>query len=89
MMSDNENQEVLLMAIEYMKIQYANLQNPCIALYISRYYHLLSLLNITSNQQKNYARSSRSWLVRHAENPRHSPKMQTQLKEFVALYNPN
>lgn len=36
-MSDSDKQEVLLMAIEYLKIQYDSLQNPCIALYISQY----------------------------------------------------
>jgi len=41
-MSDNDKQEALLMAIEFMKIQYEALQNPCFALHISRYYRLLT-----------------------------------------------
>ena len=45
-MSDNDKQEALLMAIEFLKIQYESLQNPCIALHISRYYRLLANLNI-------------------------------------------
>ena len=40
-MSDTDKQEALLMAIEFLKIQYGSLQNPCIALHISRYYRLL------------------------------------------------
>ena len=45
-MSDNDKQETLLMAIEYLKIQYESLQNPCIALHISRYYRLLILRTV-------------------------------------------
>ncbi len=51
-MSETDEQEVLLMAIEYLRIQYDSLQKPCVALYISRYYHLLSSLNVASNKKK-------------------------------------
>lgn len=88
-MSDNENQEVLLMAIEYLKIQYQSLQNPCIALYISRYYRLLSLLNIAENKQEKYAVHSKSWLACHIANSRLSQRMQNQLNDFVALHEFN
>lgn len=84
-MSDSDKQEVLLMAIEYLKIQYDSLQNPCIALYISRYYRLLSLLNIPNSKQESYAKQSKSWLTCHTTNPRHSPKIQSQLNNLVQL----
>jgi hypothetical protein len=88
-MSDNDKQEVLLMAIEYLKIQYESLQNPCIALLISRYYRLLSLLNIAKNKREGYAKQSMSWLTCHTANPSHSQKMQNQLNDFVQLYEFN
>jgi hypothetical protein len=84
-MSDHDKQETLLMAIEYMKIQYEALQNPCIALHISRYYRLLSLLNMAKNKQEGYAKHSKSWLTCHTANPRHSQKIQNQLNDFVQL----
>jgi hypothetical protein len=88
-MSDNDTQEALLMAIEYLKIQYDSLQIPCIALYISRYYRLLSLLNIAKNKQESYAKHSKSWLTCHTADPRHSQKMQNQLSDFVQLHECN
>ncbi|WP_411727850.1 hypothetical protein [Methyloglobulus sp.] len=84
-MPDSDKQEMLLMAIEYLKIQYDSLQNPCIALYISRHCRLLSLLNIPNNKQESYAQHSKSWLTCHMANPRHSQEMQTQLSDFVQL----
>ena len=84
-MSDNNQQETLLMAIEYLKIQYESLQNPCIALHISQYYRLLANLNIAKNRQNSYAKQSKSWLTCHISNPRHSQKMQNQLNDFVQL----
>jgi hypothetical protein len=88
-MSDNDKQEALLMAIEFLKIQYESLQNPCIALHISRYYRLLSDLNIAKNRQKSYDKHSKSWLTCHISNPRHSQKMQNQLNDFVQLHEFN
>jgi hypothetical protein len=84
-MSDNDKQEALLMAIEFMKMQYEAPQNPCIALHISRYYRLLSLLNIAKNKQEGYAKHSKLWLICHISNPKHSQKMQNQLNDFVQL----
>jgi hypothetical protein len=84
-MSENDKQEVLLMAIEYLKIQYEALQNPCIALLISRYYRLLSLLNIAKNKREGYAKQSKSWLTCHISNSGHSPKIQNHLNDFVQL----
>lgn len=89
MMSDNENQEVLLMAIDYLKIQYSALQNPCIALYISRYYRLLSELNSIQNKPTSYASQAHSWLIRHTDSPRNSPKLQMQLTDFIVLHEHN
>ena len=54
-MSDKDKQEALLMAIEFLKIQYESLQNPCVALHISRYYSLLANLNIVKNRQNSYS----------------------------------
>jgi len=84
-MSDNDKQEVLLMAIEFLKIQYESLQNPCIALHISRYYRLLSLLNIAKNRQESYAKHSKSWLTFHISNQKYSQEIQNQLNDFVQL----
>ncbi len=82
-MSDDDKQEALLMAIEFLKIQYETLQNPCIALYISRYYRLLSNLSTAKNRQISYAKHSMSWLTSHINNPNHSQKIQNQLNDFV------
>ena len=88
-MSEKDKQEALLMAIEFLKIQYESLQNPCVALHISRYYRLLANLNIATNRQHSYSKQSASWLTCHISNPRHSPKMQSQLNDFVQLHDFN
>ncbi len=88
-MSEKDQQETLLMAIEYLKTQYEALQNPCIALLISRYYRLLSLLNMTQNKQEKYAEYSDTWLTRHINNPRHSQAMQNQLNDYIQPYEFN
>ncbi|MCX7092713.1 MAG: hypothetical protein NTY50_04605 [Methylobacter sp.] len=82
-MSEKDQQETLLMAIEYLKAQYESLQNPCIALLISRYYRLLANFNITGNKREKYVNYSKSWLACHIANPRHSPQMQNQLTDFI------
>ena len=86
-MSEKDKQEALLMANEFLKIQYESLQNPCVALYISRYYRLLANLNIATNRQNSYSKQSASWLTCHISNPRHSQKMQSQLNDFVQLHD--
>jgi hypothetical protein len=88
-MSEKDQQEALLMAIEYLKTQYEALQNPCIALLISRYYRLLSLLNVTKNKQGKYIKYSRTWLACHINNSRHSQKMQNQLNDFIQPHEYN
>jgi hypothetical protein len=88
-MSDHDKQETLLMAIEHLIVQYESLESPCIALLLSRYYRLLANLNIAKNKQERYAKYSRSWLARHAANPRHSQKIQNQLNDFVQFYEFN
>lgn len=55
-MSEKDQQETLLMAIEYLKAQYESLQNPCIALLISRYtvyLQILILLEINGKSTSN------------------------------------
>jgi hypothetical protein len=84
-MSETDKQEVLLMAIEYLRIQYETLQNPCVALYISRYYRLLSLLNIASNNKESYAQHSQFWLNRHIKSPSYSLKLQNELNQYVQI----
>lgn len=88
-MSEKDQQETLLMAIEDLKMHYQALQNPCIALLIARYYRLLSLLNIAQNKQENYAAYAKTWLTRHINNPRHSQKIQHQLNDFIQLFEFN
>jgi hypothetical protein len=88
-MSDIDKQEALLMAIEFLKIQYESLQNPCIALHISRYYRLLADLNIARNRQISYAKHSKSWLANHIKNQNHSHKIQNQLNDFVQFHEFN
>jgi hypothetical protein len=85
-MSDHDKQEALLMSIEFLKIQYESLQNPCIALHISRYYRLLANLNFAKNRQNNYVKQSKSWLACHISDPRYSRKIQNQLNDFVQLH---
>lgn len=88
-MPDNDKQEVLLIAIEYLKVQYGLLQNPCIALLISRYYRVLANLNIAKNKQEKYIKHSKVWLACHINDPRHSQKMKNQLNNLVQLYEFN
>ena len=88
-MYEKDQQETLLMAIEYLKTQYESLQNPCIALLISRYYRLLANFNVTRNKREKYAKYSRSWLSCHINNPRHSQKMQNQLTDFIQPHELN
>jgi tRNA G26 N,N-dimethylase Trm1 len=88
-MSEKDQQETLLMAIEYLKAQYESLQTPCIALLISRYYRLLANLNMTKNKREKYVRHSRTWLSCHINNPRHSQKMQNQLTTFIQPHELN
>jgi len=73
-MSEKDQQEALLMAIEYLKSQYEALQNPCIALLISRYYRLLANFNVVKSKQEKYTKYSKLWLTCHINNPRHSQK---------------
>lgn len=88
-MSDNDTQVVILMAIEHLKVQYKTLQNPCIALFISRQYRLLSNSNIAKYQQERYAQNSMSWLGCYLSHHRHSQKMQNQLNDFVQFHEFN
>lgn len=82
-MSEKDQQETLLMAIEYLKSQYKSLQTPCIALLISRYYRLLANFNIAKGKREKYAKYSKSWLTCHISNSRHSPTMQHRLNDFI------
>lgn len=88
-MSEKDQQETILIAIEYLKSQYACLQNPCIALLISRYYRLLANFNVVKSKQEKYANDSKLWLICHISNPRHSQKMQNQLNDFMQHYEFN
>lgn len=88
-MSEKDQQETLLMAIEYLKTQYEALQNPCIALLISRYYRLLANLSVAKNKQEKYVKYSRTWLTCHINNSRHSQKMQNQLNDFIQPHEYN
>lgn len=81
-MSKKDQQEILLMAIEYLKTQYEALQNPCIALLISRYYRLLGNLSTFKNKEK-YVKYSRTWLACHTNDPRYPQRIQHQLNDFI------
>jgi len=85
-MSEKDQQETILMAIEHLKNQYKSVQSPCIALLISRYYRLLVNFNVTKSQQKKYAKYAkyaRAWITCYINNPRHSRTMQHQLNDFI------
>ncbi len=89
-MSDNDKQEVLLLAIEYLKTQFNCQQNPCVALYIARYYRLLgSLKNISNSEQKRYVIDSTAWLTQHVHNPAHVLDIQMSINnpEYVSEAN--
>ncbi len=88
-MSEKDQQETILMAIEYLKKQYASQKTPCIALLISRYYRLLENFSVAKSKQEKYAKYSKSWLTCHINNPRHSQKMQTQLHDFIQRHELN
>ena len=85
MSNDDKSQGMLLLAIEHLKIQYQSLQNPCIALLISRQYRLLAKSTIEKNQQERYAINSESWLTFYINHQNHSQKMQNQLNDLVFL----
>lgn len=85
-MSDNDKQQLLLIAIEHLKFQYKSLHSPFVALLISKYYCLLSNSSSTKDQQEKYAISSRLWLARYIKNHRHSQKMQTHLHDFIQFH---
>lgn len=85
-MSEKDQQETILMAIEHLKNQYESLQSPCIALLISRYYRLLVSFNVTKDKQKNhtrYAKYAKTWTTCYIDNRRHSRTMQLQLNDFI------
>lgn len=82
-MSDNDSQNLLLIAIEQLKIHYEALRYPCIALLIAGHYRSLSNANFTKDQQECYADYSKSWLTCYVNNHRHSQKMQNQLYDFI------
>lgn len=82
-MSENDKREVLLLAIDYLKTQFDCQQNPCVALYIARYYRLLgSLKNISSYEQEKYVNYSTAWLARHIHKPEHVLDIQ------MSIHNP-
>jgi hypothetical protein len=85
MSDDDKSQGMLLLAIEYLEVQYQFLQNPCIALLISRQYRLLANSTIEENQQGKYADHSKSWLTFYITHQNHSQKMQNQLNDLVLL----
>lgn len=82
-MSDNDSQNLLLIAIEQLKIHYETLHYPCIALLIAKHYHLLSNANVAKDRQEYYANYSKSWLTCYIDNQRHSQKMQNHLHDFI------
>lgn len=84
-MSKKDQQEILLMAIEHLKIQYEALQNPCIALLISRYYRLLGNLSTVKNKEK-YAGYSRTWLACHIGNSQYPQRIQHRLNDYIQPY---
>jgi hypothetical protein len=84
-MSDNDSQNLLLLAIEQLKINYEALHYPCIALLIAKHYRSLSNANFTKDQQEDYANYSKSWLTCYVSNQRHSQKMQNHLHDFIQL----
>ncbi|MGZ4969384.1 MAG: hypothetical protein ACXV8O_20195 [Methylobacter sp.] len=88
-MSEKDQQETLLMAIEYLKNQYEYLQNPCIALLISRYYRLLTKFNVGKSKKEKYSKYSKSWLICHINDSRHSQKIQNQLTDFIQPHEVN
>ncbi|MDP3876336.1 MAG: hypothetical protein Q8Q50_05085 [Methylobacter sp.] len=88
-MSEKDQQETILMAIECLKKQYACCQTPCIALLISRYYRLLENFSVAKSKQEKYAEYSKSWLTCHINNPKYSQKIQAQLNDFIQSYEPN
>lgn len=89
-MSENDKREVLLLAIEYLKTQFNSQQNPCVALYITRYYRLLgSLKNISNYEQKKYVDHSTAWLTRHIHKPEHVLDIQMEIHNQEYLSEPN
>jgi hypothetical protein len=88
-MSDNDKQQIVLMAIQHLKVQYKSLQNPCIVLLISRHYRLLSDSCIDEDKREVYANDARRWLTYYIKEQNHSIKLQTYLNDFVFLREPN
>jgi|GEM_PF-542713 len=84
-MSDNDRQNLLLIAIEQLKIHYEALHYPCIALLIAQHYHSLSNAESAKEQQEDYVNHSKSWFICYISNQRHSQKMQNHLHDFIQL----
>lgn len=60
-MQDDKKHELLISAIDYLKIQYAMGQSPCLALVISRHYRLLAESCAENYSKTNYVSQSGSW----------------------------
>jgi len=60
-MQDDKKHELLISAIDYLKVQYAMGQSPCLALVISRYYRLLAESCVENNNKINYVNQASSW----------------------------
>jgi len=61
MMQDDKKHELLISAIDYLKVQYAMGQSPCLALVISRHYRLLAESCVENNSKTNYVNQASSW----------------------------
>lgn len=80
-----KNRAWQLLAIDHLKRQKQYLQNPCIALLISRQYRLLANSVFEKEQQENYALNARLWLRLYINHYQHSKKMRHQLHKLMLL----
>lgn len=73
-MPDDKAHQLLISAIGYLKIQYAEEQAACLALLIARHYRLLAEASAENNKQINYINQSSTWFCCYLKNREHELK---------------
>ncbi|TAL45809.1 MAG: hypothetical protein EPN89_11715 [Methylovulum sp.] len=70
-MPDDKEHQLLISAIGYLKIQYAEKQAACLALLIARHYRLLAEASAENHKQINYINQSSTWFYCYLKNREH------------------
>jgi hypothetical protein len=84
MMQDDKKHELLISAIDYLKVQYAMGQSPCLALVISRHYRLLAESCAESSNKTNYVNQASSWFGRYLKKAK--PLAEAEMHIYSGVY---